>query len=77
MTQTERIVRFLREHPGCTILELTEGLHPFVANPRARISDARKAGHDVVCLRGTDGTLRYYVDLAARTTLFRELDVVA
>jgi hypothetical protein len=74
MSQTERVVRYLREHDGATILEITKGLDPFVANPRARISDARKAGHDIVCIRGEDNQLHYYLDIKARLTLFRELD---
>lgn len=54
-TQTERIVAFIRAHPGCSTMELTLGLAPFCANPRARISDARAAGYDVVCETRSDG----------------------
>jgi len=69
LTQTARVVRYLREHPGCTIAELTRGLDPFVANPRARISDARKDGHEIVCRR-VDGVNRFYIDPSAKLTLF-------
>jgi hypothetical protein len=65
VTQTDRIVRFVRDHPGCTALDLARGLDPFVANPRARISDARKEGHDIVCERGRDGVQRSRLVVAA------------
>jgi len=45
LTQAERVLDFIREHEGCTMLDLTYGLFPFVSNPRARISDLRAAGH--------------------------------
>ena len=45
MTQAERVLDYIRSHPDCTMLDLTYGLFPFVANPRARISDLRAAGH--------------------------------
>lgn len=61
MTQTERVLRYVAEHPGCTILELTNGLDPFVANPRARISDARAAGHTILCKRRPDGRSGFYL----------------
>ena len=60
-TQTERIVAFIKAHPGCTTMELTLGLAPFCANPRARISDARAQGFDVRCERRSDGRLGYRV----------------
>lgn len=61
MTQTERIVAFIRAHPGCTTMELTLGLAPFCANPRARISDARAQGYDVVCSTRVDGRKGYWL----------------
>lgn len=59
MTQTTRIVDFIRTHPGCSTMELTLGLAPFCANPRARISDARAQGFVIDCSRRGDGRLGY------------------
>lgn len=59
MTQVERVVAFVRSHPGCSTMELQLGLHPFVSNPRARISDARAAGHVIDCRRRGDGERGY------------------
>jgi len=70
VTQVQRVVRFLREHDGATILDITKGLDPFVANPRARISDARALGHQIDCIKDKDGRLRYYIDRDAKLTLF-------
>lgn len=47
MTQTDRLVRFLRENPGSTSLELTLALG--IVNTTGRISDARKEGHVIEC----------------------------
>jgi hypothetical protein len=58
-TQTARIVDFIRHHPNCTTMELQLGLYPFVSNPRARISDARAAGYNVVCETRPDGRKGY------------------
>ncbi len=48
LSQAERVLDYIRAHPDCTMLDLTYGLFPFVANPRARISDLRAAGHVIV-----------------------------
>ena len=48
MSQADRLLRWLRAHPDSTILEITYGLHPFVSNPRARMSDLREQGHRIV-----------------------------
>lgn len=59
MTQTERVIKFIREHPGCTTLDLLRGMDPPITNPRARISDIRKLpGFDVEC-KSVDGVARY------------------
>lgn len=55
MTQNDRVLAYLRAHPGATAMELTFGLQPFVANPRARISDLRAAGYIVEMVRRDDG----------------------
>lgn len=60
-TQTERVVAFLRAHPGVTTMELQLGLAPFVSNPRARISDARAAGIDVQPRKRADGRTGFVV----------------
>lgn len=61
LTQTERVVRFIAEHPGCTVMDLTRGLDPFVANVRARISDARAVGHNIECRKVDRGNGFYIV----------------
>ena len=62
-TQTERIVEYIRTHPGCSMLEIAYGVQPFIANPRARISDARAAGVNIPPpTRDRDGVERYHVE---------------
>lgn len=61
MTQAERVLEFIRTHPACSTMELQYGLDPFVANPRARISDLRAAGYHIECVRDEDGVQRYRV----------------
>ena len=61
LTQVDRIVNFVRRHPGCTVMEVTLGLSPFVANPRARMSDARAHGIAFDKWRDSDGVWRYRV----------------
>jgi hypothetical protein len=60
-TQSDRMLRFIREHPSCSILDIVQGLDPFCANPRARISDLRAEGHVVSCVRDKAGVARYSV----------------
>ena len=60
-TQTERLVRFVREHPGASVMEITLGLSPFVSNPRARMSDARKHGYVFASWRDDTGVMRFRV----------------
>ena len=54
-TQTERVLAFLRAHPGATAMDIAHGCHPWVSNPRARISDLRAVGYTVEMVRRTDG----------------------
>ena len=61
MTQAERLLTFLRSHPGASIADITHGLDPFVANPRARISDLRARGVRIDCRRDDRGVDRYVV----------------
>jgi hypothetical protein len=58
MTQTERLVRYLRTHPGASGMEIIAAL----ALPKytSRISDARAQGFDVVCVK-EGGLNRYYL----------------
>jgi hypothetical protein len=58
MTQTERLVRFLRANPGASSLELTTALR--LVNVTGRVSDARKEGHDIEAVR-IEGVFRYYL----------------
>lgn len=59
MTQTERVIAFLRTHPQATSLEIT--LATNVVNTTGRISDARAAGVNVVCETRSDGRKGYRV----------------
>lgn len=61
MGQADRLLAFLRAHPGCSALEITYGLEPFVANPRARISDLRAKGHTINAERDARGVFRFYL----------------
>lgn len=57
MTQTERLIAFLRTHPEATSLEVT--LACGIVNVTGRISDARAAGHVIECVRRFDGRQGY------------------
>jgi len=57
--QPARLLRFLREHPGASSLEVTQAL--YVVNVTGRISDLRAAGYDVQCRRRPDGADGYVV----------------
>lgn len=57
MTQTQRLVEYLRTHPEATSLEVT--LACGIVNVTGRVSDARAAGHDIVCVRRFDGRQGY------------------
>ncbi len=57
--QTDRLIRWLRENPGSTGLEIVKALS--LPKYTSRISDARAAGVNVVCVRRDDGRRVYYV----------------
>ena len=57
MTQTQRVVEFIRTHPEASSLEITWACG--VVNVTGRISDARASGHDIVCARRFDGQQGY------------------
>lgn len=56
-TQAETLVAYLREHPQATSLEVT--LATSIVNVTGRVSDARAAGHQIVCARRRDGRQGY------------------
>jgi hypothetical protein len=60
-TQTDRLVRWLRENPGATGLEIVKALS--LPKYTSRISDARAAGINVVCIKRADGRKGYVVAL--------------
>lgn len=61
MTQSERVLAFLRANPRATALDIAHGCHPWVSNPRARISDLRAAGYVIEPQRRTDGKMGFVV----------------
>lgn len=69
MKQADRILAFLRAHPGCSVMELQYGMHPFIANPRARISELRQRGFRIDCFRGEGGVDRYHLVEQEQTTM--------
>jgi hypothetical protein len=54
-TQNERVLAYLKAHPGATALDIAHGCHPWVSNPRARISDLRANGHRIELVKREDG----------------------
>ena len=59
MTQTERLIRWLRANPGSSSLEVTVALR--LVNVTGRVSDARAEGYVIDAVRGTDRVFRYYL----------------
>lgn len=57
MTQTERLVAYLRTHPGASGLEIIHALN--LPKYTSRISDARAAGFVIECERRSDGRQGY------------------
>lgn len=71
MTQTERVLNYLRANPGATALDIAHGLHPWVSNPRARISDIRASGIPVQPIKRPDGRTGFVVvEPEVQATLF-------
>lgn len=58
-SQTERLVRFLRNNPGATSLEITMACG--IVNVTGRVSDARAEGHAIECRRGKDRRFHYWI----------------
>ncbi len=67
MTQTDRLIRWLRGNPGATSLEIT--LACDIVNVTGRISDARAEGYVIECRRRTDKRQGYYLVESAQQTL--------
>ena len=61
MTQNERVLAFLRSNPGATALDIAHGCHPWVSNPRARISDLRAANYVIEPRKRADGKTGFWV----------------
>jgi hypothetical protein len=59
MSQTTRLIRFLRDHPGSSSLEITLGTA--IVNVTGRISDARAAGVIVECRKRADKRQGYWL----------------
>ena len=57
MTQTARLVDYLRANPEATSLDIT--LACGIVNTTGRISDARAEGFDIRCIRRFDGRQGY------------------
>ena len=58
-SQAARLLAWLHANPGASSIEITFALR--VVNVTGRISDLRKAGFDIVCIRDEDGVDRYRV----------------
>lgn len=59
MTQSDRLLRWLRANPGSSSLEIT--LATRIVNVTGRISDLRSEGHVIECVRDKAGVARYVV----------------
>lgn len=59
LTQTERLIRYLRANPGASGMELVTALR--MPKYTSRISDARDQGIDIVCFKDDKGVNRYRV----------------
>lgn len=59
MTQTERLIAYVRSHPEASSLDIT--LACGIVNVTGRVSDARAQGVDIVCVRRFDGRQGYVV----------------
>jgi len=75
MTQAQRLLRYLRENPGASSLEITLGTR--IVNVTGRVSDLRAAGYVVMCIRDREGVARYrLVERPAQLTLTGAEEVV-
>ena len=67
MTQTDRLIRYLRANPGATSLEITMALA--VVNVTGRVSDARAEGFVIECRKRTDKRQGYWIVEPGQGTL--------
>jgi len=67
MTQTQRVLAYLRSNPGASSLEIT--LACGIVNVTGRISDLRAQGYEVKCYRRSDGRDGYLVVEASQLAL--------
>ena len=58
-SQPARLLRYLREHPGSSSLEITQAL--WIVNVTGRISDLRAARHVIECRKAPDGRDSYFL----------------
>ena len=65
-SQAARLLRYLREHPGASSLEIVRDLS--IVNTTGRVSDIRAAGYRVDCRKRPDGRDGYVVVEAAPVT---------
>lgn len=66
-TQPVRLLRYLREHPGATSLEVT--LDCAIVNVTGRVSDLRAQGFEIICAKRWDGRDGYRVREAGQAEL--------
>lgn len=57
MTQTDRLLAYLRSRPGASSLEIVQDLR--IVNTTGRISDLRAAGHTIEATRDRWGVYRF------------------
>ena len=69
MTQNERVLAFLFSEIDPTAMEIAKGCHPWVSNPRARISDLRKLGYDIRAVKRADGKTGFRLEAPGQRTL--------
>jgi len=75
VTQTTRLLDYLRANPGASSLEITNALR--IVNVTGRVSDLREAGYVVLCIRDREGVARYrIVERPAQLTLTGAEEVV-
>ena len=58
MSQTERLIAYLRSHPGATAMQLVTELR--MPKYTSRVSDARARGIEIECVK-EGGLHRYYL----------------
>ena len=68
-TQNGRVLRFIREHPGATVMECSRAMDPWISNIRARHSDLRDLGFDIQPEPRSDGQVGFRVVEPGQATL--------